>query len=462
MKRNLIRSIAIALSVAATGLAGALASPAQDLFDQATFYLEFQYFGPSKLDLKTLTSKYQAELDKACADAKDTCGYDKAEPLIAEMLADLEDGHAYYQSAESVAQFQAQIAGTATSPTPRVGITNVLFVEIDGKRQIVGGVPADLIQAVKEGKAKLSSNDRLIASVAPNGPAEKAGVKPGDRWVGYNGTLFSSLSDIDAYAKFFTEFGEKIRAGESVTITVLRGVERKKIEITLKGEILNLSIFPTLEVLANGAAILKLPDFLLQGVGQRVHELVGEAITKNVKAIILDMRGNSGGLANERAIAGGAFFENPEILRRVPRYNAETQTVEEGFSNGAYFQRVLNGPELGKQPVRNPVLWKGPMTVLVDEGCASACEYMAAYFQRQKRGVVIGSPTAGVGYTNTAPFSLINGGVARMPDRRAMWVDGTLLPERIQPDIAAPSDLFTIFETGRDQNIQKALEVLGL
>jgi hypothetical protein len=36
------------------------------------------------------------------------------------------------------------------------------------------------------------------------------------------------------------------------------------------------------------------------------------------------------------------------------------------------------------------------------------------------------------------------------------------LPEQIQPDIAAASDLFTIFETGRDSNLEKALEVLGL
>jgi carboxyl-terminal processing protease len=354
------------------------------------------------------------------------------------------------------------VAGTATSPSPRIGITHTGFVEVDGKRQGIGGLTPEAVQALQEGKAKLLSNDRLITSVLPNSPAEKAGLKAGDRWTGYNGTAFSSFTNVQDYAKFFAAFGEKIRASETVTMMLVRGVERTKLEIAVKGEIVNLVVFPSLDVQANGIAILKLPDFFIQGVGQRVHDLVREAQSKNVKAIILDMRGNGGGLGNERAIAGGAFFENPENMRRVPRYNAATQTVEEVFKNGAFTQRLLNGPELGKQPVTSPVLWKGPMVVLIDEGCASACEYMAAYFQRLKRAPVIGSPSLGIGNTNTQRFGLINGAAAAFPTLRATWSDGVPLPEQITPDVASSSDLYTIFETGRDSNLEKAFEVLGL
>jgi carboxyl-terminal processing protease len=461
--KNLLRTVTASLIVAASSFAAALASPAQDLFDQATFYLEFQYFGPSKVDLKTLTGKYQAELDKACADAKDTCGYDKVEPLLQKLFADLEDGHAYYQTAEQSQAERANATGTATTPTPRLGITHTGFLETEGERVQFGGFSEDVVKAVVEGKAKLLSNDRLIASVLPGSPAEKAGLRPGDRWVGFNGTLFSSFTSIQEFAKFFATFGERIRASETVTMSLVRGIERQKLEISVKGELINPSDFPRLEVRSDGVAILQIPTFIIEGIGQRVHDLVREAQAKNVKAIILDMRGNPGGFPSERAIAGGAFFENPEILRRVPRYNADTLTREEGFTDGVYFQRLLNGPVFQKLPVQNPTLWKGPMVVLVDEACGSACEYMSAYFQRAKRGQVIGQVTAGVGNTDSVRNPLINGAVAAFPQNLAYWTDGTRLPDKITPDITTPNlDAYALFETGRDEMLLKALEVLGL
>jgi carboxyl-terminal processing protease len=463
MTKNLIRTVTASLIIAASSFAAALASPAQDLFDQATFYLEFQYFGPSKVDLKTLTSKYQAELDKACADAKDTCGYDKAEPLLQKMFADLKDGHAYYQTAEQTQEERATATGVAPSPSPRIGVSFSGFLEADGERIQIGGFTEEILKAIAEGKAKLLSNDRLLVKVAPGSPGEKAGLQVGDRFIGYNGVLFSSFTTVPEYAKYLMAFTEKIRAGETITMSLLRGPERQKLEITLKGELINLADFPQLEVRSNGVAILRIPTFIVEGVGQRVHDLVREAQAKNATAMVLDMRGNPGGFPSERAIAGGAFIENPEILRRVPRYNADTQTTEEGFKDGVYFQRIMNGPVYAKLPVQNPTLWKGPITVLVDEGCGSACEYMAAHFQRSKRGQVVGQITAGVGNTNSVRNPLINGAVAAFPQNLAYWTDGTILPERITPDVIVPnSDAYAIFETGRDSNLDKAFEVLGI
>ena len=463
MTKNLLRTVTASLIVAASSFAAALASPAQDLFDQATFYLEFQYFGPSKLDLKTLIGKYQSELDKACVDAKDTCGYDKAEPLLQQMFADLKDGHAYYQTSEQAQQERTTATGVAPSPSPRIGVSMSGFLEAEGERIQIGGITEEILKAIAEGKAKLLSNDRLIAKVLPGSPGEKAGVQAGDRFIGYNGVLFSSFTTVPEYAKYLMAFTDKIRAGESVTMSLLRGPERQKLEITLKGELINLTDFPQLEIRGNGVAILRIPTFIVEGVGQRVHDLVREAQAKKATAMVLDMRGNPGGFATERAIAGGAFIENPEILRRVPRYNAGTQTTEEGFKDGVYFQRIINGPVIGKLPVQNPTLWKGPITVLVDENCGSACEYMAAYFQRSKRGQVVGQITAGVGNTDSARNSLINGAVAAFPQHLAYWTDGTILPERITPDVIVEnSDAYAIFETGRDQNLEKAFQVLGL
>ena len=99
--------------------------------------------------------------------------------------------------------------------------------------------------------------------------------------------------------------------------------------------------------------------------------------------------------------------------------------------------------------------------MLVNNECASACEYFASSLQRAKRGPIIGEETSGVGNTNTQGFELINGGTANMPTLRAFWADGTPLPSSVKPDIVTPNYEFNLFNTGIDQPMQKALESFG-
>jgi carboxyl-terminal processing protease len=457
-----VRKYLAAVAVVIAGAASAFASPAQDLFDQTVFYLEFNYFGPSKVDLKALVAKYQAEVDKACAADKDNCGYDKVEPLIAQMIDELQDNHAYYLTSEAVAAEQRNATGVNQSPSPRIGFTHTGFVDRNGERLQFGGFSQQVLDLINRNEIKLLTNDRLVTNVLPNSPGEKAGLRNYDRWVGANDKLFSSYANATEMAQGLADFTRRVQAGETVKMTVLRGQNRQKVDISVKGEIVNLVNFPTLTTLENGVAVLRLLDFQIQGVGARVHALVKDAQAKNAKAIILDMRGNGGGFGSERAITGGAFIENAEPMRRVPRYNADSTTVEELFKDGRFIQRDLKGNELGALKVDNTTLWRGPVAVLVDGGCASACEYLAAYFQRAKRGPVLGEPTVGIGNTNSQRFGLINGGVAAMPTLRATWSDGTLLPEQIKPDVVIPDQTWNVFETGKDEMITKALEALNI
>ncbi|MER3480972.1 MAG: peptidase S41, partial [Meiothermus sp.] len=143
------------------------ASPAQDLFDQASFYLEFYYFGPSTLDLKALTVKYQANLNSACAQEQEACPYDKAVPIIQQMIRELGDGHTYYQGPESLAALRQQRTGNAPSRTLRIGIA---YQPVEGSR------------------------DQLITDVVEGGPADQAGLLYGDRLIALNDRPFSELA----------------------------------------------------------------------------------------------------------------------------------------------------------------------------------------------------------------------------------------------------------------------------
>jgi carboxyl-terminal processing protease len=433
-----------------------IGSPAQDLYDQATFYLDTQYYGPSKVDVKALIATYQAKVDEACAPQALQCGFDKVEPLLEVMFSELKDFHAYYLTAEDVRAESANRGGNNASPTPRVGIASRGFCETP-----TGNCEVDAMGQIT---SKLLS-DRLIVNIVAGGPADKAGIKYGDRWLGYNGVLFSSLTPGSAeYTKFNNDFGAKIRAGETITMALQRGPNKQRLDIPVKGEIINLAEQPSLELRSDGVAILTLKDYLIQGIGQKVHDLMRDAIAKGVKGVIVNMRGNGGGYGNERGLAQGAFMENPEFFRRVPRYNPEKSGIEEGYltAQGAYVIRNLQGVELQRSALRNPQLFKGPIAVLVNGGCASACEYFASTVQRVKRGAVIGEDTVGIGNTNSARFPLLNGGAAAMPTVQAFWLDGTSLPATVKPDIVTPNYEFELFNTGVDSGVAKALQSMGV
>jgi carboxyl-terminal processing protease len=451
-------ALAVASVVALSGVAGAqkfIGSPAQDLFDQVSFYLDTQYFGPSKADIAQLTAKWQVEVDKVCEPQGAQCSFDKVEPIIEAMMAELQDGHAYYLSPDDIRAERANAQGTNNSPVLRAGIASRNFCDTP-----TGACTTD-------NAGNLTSRllpDRFVANVVTGSPADKAGVKYGDRWIGHNGVLYNSVqTGTDAYTALVNDFGTRIRAGETVTVILLRGPQRQRLELPIKGEIINAAEQPTMELRSDGVGILTIKDYLIRGVGQRVHNLVGDAMTKSVKGIIVNMRNNGGGYGDERALAQGAFMENPEFFRRQPRYNADKNSITEGYvtAQGAWVARDVNGVELGRNAVQNPQLFRGPIAVLVNRGCGSACEYFASAVQRAKRGPVIGEDTAGIGNTNSTRLQLANGGAAAMPTVQAFWLDGTPLPATVKPDIATPNYEFNLFNTGVDVGIQEGLKAVG-
>ena len=201
------RTLAILLAtIAFSSVAGAqkfIGSPAQDLYDQASFYLDTQYFGPSKISIAELTAKYQLEVDKACETLALQCGFDKVEPILQVMFNEIGDDHAYYLTAADVKARSANTTGTNNSPTPRAGIVSRNFCETP-----TGACAFD-------DAGKLTSKllpDRFIVGVVSGAPADKAGIKYGDRWLGYNGVLHSSFDTASPeYTKFINDFGDSRR-----------------------------------------------------------------------------------------------------------------------------------------------------------------------------------------------------------------------------------------------------------
>jgi carboxyl-terminal processing protease len=430
-------------------------SPAQDIFDQASFFLDTQYFGSSNLNISNHLGQYQQKVDLACATQGIECTFETIEPLIRQMFTDLKDPHAYYVSAATVQSQNPNRAGMPTNTTLRLGFSSRRFCQTPTGECVFdgNGQPTSPLLA-----------DRFVTGVAQNSPAEQAGLQYGDRLIGYNGVLYSSFNGNEAdINQFQSNLNKRVQAGETIRLLVVRGAERRRLEIAMQGAVFASPEAPSLELRADGIAILRLPNYIFQGLGQQVHNLLRQAMARGATGLIINQRGNGGGSVLEYWHTVGALIRSPDWVRRVPRYGAAQNTIEEGFIDGAYVERNILRPEAFiKLPVNNPVLFEKPIAVLVDGGCASACEALASSIQKAKRAPVIGETTVGVANTDTRAFVLINGAAVSMPTLRGYWVDGTPITSTITPDIQTPNNDFMMFQTGVDLGMNKALEAVGV
>jgi carboxyl-terminal processing protease len=205
-------------------------------------------------------------------------------------------------------------------------------------------------------------------------------------------------------------------------------------------------------------AVLRIPDFDAQGqVGRKVHELVREAQQKGARAMILDLRGNSGGLLNEMIISAAAFLDEAYVAL-ADRY--QTERTEFRVRDGRITITRNGQSESANLPFS--ARWRGPLAVLIDSNTASGGEYLASAIQRARVAPLVGVPTLGIGNTTTRPFNLINGGAISISYNRAYFADGTPYPERATPDIVAETSIEQLANTGRDLPFEKALEALGI
>ncbi|GAB2849091.1 hypothetical protein GCM10022221_55610 [Actinocorallia aurea] len=146
-----------------------------------------------------------------------------------------------------------------------------------------------------------------------------------------------------------------------------------------------------------------------RGVGQRVREGVAGS-----SAVMLDLRGNPGGLLTEAVETASAFLEDGPVVV----YDGNT-----------------SGPEV--ITVTSPGDARVPVVVLVDQGTASAAEVVAGSLRDRDRAVLVGSPTFGKG-TVQEPVRLPDGSAVELTVGRYETPDGhNLEGTGVEPDVAA-------------------------
>lgn len=240
-----------------------------------------------------------------------------------------------------------------------------------------------------------------VDKVQPAGPAARAGVRAGDRLLGVDGHAVSGLAVADVIALLRGAAGTPVvlslsRDGADLTETVRR--EQLRTEPV------------TVRQLRDGITVIKVASFT-RGSGERVKAAVRAAPPG--AGVMLDLRGNPGGLVAEAVAAASAFLDGGLVATYDVRGD----------------QRALYA-DPGGDTAR-------PLVALVDGGTMSAAELVTGALQDRGRAVAVGSRTFGKGSVQM-PTELPDGSVAeltvgtyRTPGGRSLDGGG------ITPDVAA-------------------------
>lgn len=387
-------------------------SPAQQAFEEVAGRLQGEYAGLSAVDRAALVREYRARLLAVCQGQRLNCSAETAYPVIEAQLTALGDPHTFLQWPDEYQDFVSSALG---GDRLQFGVK---LAELDGER-------------------------RLVTEVVPGSAAELAGLRRGDVLRQLNGQPYR-YSDLSAARE----------SGQPTALVLDRQGQRLSVQLTASRSAA--ADPPRLSWVGQGAgrtAVIRIPTFLSAGeVAARVHEQVSQARSGGANGMVVDLRGNAGGSLLECDLAASAFVPQ---FRRVA-HSAGRQSV----TRVAGGRRWDDGALVGQ--VRRPQRWRGPLSVLVDEGSASCAEFFAYEVQQSGAGTVVGSPTSGVGNTATRVFPLAGGAGLQLTVLHYSKPGGLAYPVQVQPDLRVQSgELFLrALAQGRDLTLEAAVESL--
>ncbi|HVZ15545.1 MAG TPA: S41 family peptidase [Terriglobales bacterium] len=236
----------------------------------------------------------------------------------------------------------------------------------------------------------------------------------------------------------------------SFVVTLKNG---KKVSVTRKGAFQwSGQQFKTIETRQqDGVAIVRIPIFAPATFEDSAVEFIKNL--GQVKALILDVRGNHGGSTPANLVDG--LMDRP--YRWMSQTTAANIAVLRAWEISGQHAELSFGSD-PQQPKKT--LYSGPLYILTDGGCYSACEDLVAPFKDNHRAVIVGERTGG---STGQPYgqNFGNGMRVSLSTLREYLPDGTPFEGiGIAPDIEVRTSAADL-QKGNDPVLAKALEVIG-
>lgn len=238
----------------------------------------------------------------------------------------------------------------------------------------------------------------VIVSVIPNGPADDAGIRAGDRVIEVGGQSVEGLEPEDVAGN--------VRGGEGSTVEMVleRPSSGERLELSMVRERLHVPAADWALVPGTDIGLLRLVQFSA-GSADDLRAARDAAAAAGARRFILDLRGNPGGYVDQAVNVSSLFLRGQTVYVREL---ASGERIPVPTNNGDYAPSDL------------------PLVVLIDENTASSAEITAGAIQSAGRAQLVGETTFGTG-TVLLPFPLPDGSQVRLAVERWLTPDGELI-----------------------------------
>jgi len=273
-----------------------------------------------------------------------------------------------------------------------------------------------------------------VISPIDDTPASKAGLKAGDYIV--------KINNIQVQGKSLAEAVDLMRGpvGSGIELTVRRRGEKKALTFNITREIIEIQSVKS-EILENNIGYIRLTSFNENSSDQIEKQIKKLKKNQNLKAFILDLRNNPGGLLSQAITISDFFLDNGEIVSTKSRKKSE---------NRKWFAKkgdITDGKTL---------------LVLINYGSASASEIVAGALKDHKRAIIVGENSYGKGSVQSI-IPLKNKGAIRLTVAKYYLPSGKSISEvGVRPDIEIneEGDDFKI-KSETDNQLSYAIKLLN-
>lgn len=255
----------------------------------------------------------------------------------------------------------------------------------------------------------------------PGSPADKAGVQMGDRLVAVEGISTEHMEPED--------IGKLVRGapGTKVGITLERAGSQNRIQVNIVRDSVHRRAVARALMLPNGVAYVDINVFGTKTT-EELQAAVDSLVKVGAKSLVIDLRGNPGGLLEQGVSAAELFLDPGQAIVQL--------RSRPGLPADSYGDReAQRWPNLA-------------LSVLLDHGSASASEIVAGALQDHDRAIVVGSSSFGKGSAQTV-FSLATGGGVRLTTARWYTPSGRSISKLLPSEIDDDNDPRTPVDTTR-------------